>query len=201
MIKRHPVSKFLRKVFRIPLSKEEQKQRIALLKVDIQVVLKKLENDTKVIDFTIQDILKKLRLAKDQRNESDYIAAKKQYQRKKGERLFLNSIHERLSDELEKIKNAGTLGSIESILGSIKGLNQGFASNKSFFDQSQKSALAKINSYIFSDQPMTEEQLNSSDTFMETLNDKFNQQLSDDLIEKEIDGAINPVKRTNPIKD
>jgi hypothetical protein len=198
---RHPVSKFFRKLFGLKPTKQEQKEMAALLAVDIQVVLKKLENDTKVIDFTIQDILKKARTAKDQRNESEYLAARKQYQRKKGERLFLNSIHERLTKEHEEIKNAGTLSSIESILNSIKGLKQGFMSNTSFFDHSQKSALSKINSYILNAESISEDRLKSGDTFIDFLNDNFDQQLGDDVIEREIDSAINPVKRVNPIKD
>jgi hypothetical protein len=198
---RHPVSKFFRKLLGLKPTKQEQKEMAALLAVDIQVVLKKLENDTKVIDFTIQDILKKARTAKDQRNESEYLAARKQYQRKKGERLFLNSIHERLTKEHEEIKNAGTLSSIESILNSIKGLKQGFMSNTSFFDHSQKSALSKINSYILNAESISEDRLKSGDTFIDFLNDNFDQQLGDDVIEREIDSAINPVKRVNPIKD
>ena len=198
---RHPVSKFFRKLLGLKPTKQEQKEMAALLAVDIQVVLKKLENDTKVIDFTIQDILKKARTAKDQRNESEYLAARKQYQRKKGERLFLNSIHERLTKEHEEIKNAGTLSSIESILNSIKGLKQGFMSNTSFFDHIQKSALSKINSYILNAESISEDRLKSGDTFIDFLNDNFDQQLGDDVIEREIDSAINPVKRVNPIKD
>ena len=112
MTKRHPVSKFFRKLLRIPPTKKEQREMAALLAVEIQVVIKKLENDTKVIDYTLQDILVKARNAKDKRNESEYLAAKRQYQRKKGERLFLNAILEKLSKELEDIRNAGTLTSI-----------------------------------------------------------------------------------------
>jgi hypothetical protein len=201
MKQRHPFSKFIRQLLHIKPTKQEQKEMAALLAVDIQVVLKKLENDTKVIDFTIQDILKKARIAKDQRNEPEYLAARKQYQRKKGERLFLNSIHERLTKEHEEIKNAGTLSSIESILNSIKGLKQGFMSNTAFFDHSQKSALSKINSYILNAESISEDRLKSGDTFIDFLNDNFDQQLGDDVIEREIDTAINPVKRVNPIKD
>jgi hypothetical protein len=201
MTKLHPVSKFFRNLFRIPPSKKEQKEMAALLAVEIQVVIKKLENDTKIIDYTIQDILVKARNAKDQRNESEYLAAKRQYQRKKGERLFLNAILEKLSKELEDIRNAGTLTSIESILNSIKGLNHGFMSNTSYFDKNQKSALAKINSYILNSESISEDRLKSGDTFIDFLDENFNNQLSDEKIEHEIDSAINPPKRKNPIKD
>jgi hypothetical protein len=201
MTKRHPVSKFFRKLLRIPPTKKEQREMAALLAVEIQVVIKKLENDTKVIDYTLQDILVKARNAKDQRNESEYLAAKRQYQRKKGERLFLNAILEKLSKELEDIRNAGTLTSIESILNSIKGLNQGFMSNTSYFDKNQKSALAKINSYILNSESISEDRLKSGDSFIDFLDENFNHQLSDEKIEREIDSAINPPKRKNPIKD
>jgi hypothetical protein len=201
MIKRSGVSRFFRKLLGMKPTKQEQKEMATLLSIDIQSVLKKIENDTKTIDFTIQDILKKAKLAKDQNNQNDFLASKRQYRRKKGERIFLNNIYEKLSKELEDIQNTNSLNQIESVLNSIKGLRSGFMSNTSYFDRNQQSALKKINSYLLNAESISEDRLKSGDSFIDFLDENFENQLSNEAIEKDISQAVNPAKLKNPIKD
>ncbi len=172
-----------------------------LLSVDIQSVLKKIENDTKILDFTIQDILKKAKLAKEQNNTSDFTAAKRQYRRKKGERIFLNNIHERLSKELEDIQNTGSLNQIEGVLNSIKGLRSGFMSNTDYFDRNQQTALKKINSYLLNAESISEDRLKSGDSFIDFLDENFENQLNEETIDKDLNQVVAPQKLKNPIKE
>jgi hypothetical protein len=201
MLKRSKFSKFVRKLFGIKPSKIEQREMAVLLSVDIQSVLKKIENDTKILDFTIQDILKKAKLAKEQNNTSDFTAAKRQYRRKKGERVFLNNIHERLSKELEDIQNTGSLNQIEGVLNSIKGLRSGFMTNTDYFDRNQKTALKKINSYLLNAESISEDRLKSGDSFIDFLDENFENQLNEETIDKDLNQVVNPQKLKNPIKD
>ncbi len=201
MIKRSGVSKFFRKLLGIKPTKQEQKEMAMLLSIDIQSVLKKIENETKIIDFTIQDILKKAKVAKDQNNASELTAAKRQYRRKKGERIFLNNIHERLSKELEDIQNTGSLNQIESVLNSIKGLRSGFMSNTDYFDRNQQTALKKINSYLLNAESISEDRLKSGDSFIDFLDENFENQLTDEAIEKDLGQVVAPSKLKNPIKE
>jgi hypothetical protein len=201
MIKRSPFSKFFRNLFGIKPSKAEQREMAMLLSVDIQSVLKKIENDTKILDFTIQDILKKAKVAKDQNNTSEYTAAKRQYRRKKGERIFLNNIHERLSKELEDIQNTGSLNQIEGVLNSIKGLRSGFMSNTDYFDRNQQTALKKINSYLLNAESISEDRLKSGDSFIDFLDENFENQLNEETIDKDLNQVVAPQRLKNPIKD
>jgi hypothetical protein len=201
MIKRSPFSKFVRNLFGIKPSKAEQREMAMLLSVDIQSVLKKIENDTKILDFTIQDILKKAKVAKDQNNTSEYTAAKRQYRRKKGERIFLNNIHERLSKELEDIQNTGSLNQIEGVLNSIKGLRSGFMSNTDYFDRNQQTALKKINSYLLNAESISEDRLKSGDSFIDFLDENFENQLNEETIDKDLNQVVAPQRLKNPIKD
>jgi hypothetical protein len=201
MIKRSSFSKFFRNLFGIKPSKAEQREMAMLLSVDIQSVLKKIENDTKILDFTIQDILKKAKVAKDQNNTSEYTAAKRQYRRKKGERIFLNNIHERLSKELEDIQNTGSLNQIEGVLNSIKGLRSGFMSNTDYFDRNQQTALKKINSYLLNAESISEDRLKSGDSFIDFLDENFENQLNEETIDKDLNQVVAPQRLKNPIKD
>jgi hypothetical protein len=201
MVKRSKFSKFVRNLFGIKPTKVEQREMAVLLSVDIQSVLKKIENDTKILDFTIQDILKKAKLAKDQNNASDFAAAKRQYRRKKGERIFLNNIHERLSKELEDIQNTGSLNQIEGVLNSIKGLRSGFMSNTDYFDRNQQTALKKINSYLLNAETISEDRLKSGDSFIDFLDENFENQLNEEAIDKDLNQVVTPQKLKNPIKE
>jgi hypothetical protein len=201
MTKRSGVSKFFRKLFRIKPNKQEQKEMAMLLSIDIQTVLKKIENDTKIIDFTIQDILKKAKVAKEQNNTTELNATKRQFRRKKGERIFLNNIHERLSKELEDLQNSGSLIQIESVLNSIRGLRSGFMSNTEYFDRNQQTALKKINSYLLNAETISEDRLKSGDSFIDFIDENFENQLTDEAIEKDLGQAVTPSKLKNPIKE
>ena len=201
MTKRSKFSKFVRNLLGIKPSKTEQREMAMLLSVDIQSVLKKIENDTKILDFTIQDILKKAKLAKEQNNTSDFTAAKRQYRRKKGERIFLNNIHERLSKELEDIQNTGSLNQIEGVLNSIKGLRSGFMSNTDYFDRNQQTALKKINSYLLNAESISEDRLKSGDSFIDFLDENFENQLNEETIDKDLNQVVAPQKLKNPIKE
>jgi len=201
MIKRSKFSQFFRKLFGIKPSLQEQKEMAALLAINIQTVIKKLENDAKLIDLTMQDLLKSYKIAKDQNNTFEINQLAKQYKRKKGERVFLNQIHEKLSEELVNINDSQSLSDIEFILGSIKGLKNGFLSNTSYFDRTQQMALQKINHYVLNAESISNDRLKSGDTFVEFLEDNFKQQLSNEAIEKDLNANSSSQKIKNPLKD
>jgi hypothetical protein len=200
MTKRSGLSRFFRKLFRIPPTKQEQKEMAKLISIEIQSVLKKVEGDTKIVDFTIQDILKKAKIAKEQQNTSEFDSAKRQYRRKKGERIFLGKIYERLSKELEDIQNTNSIGQIESILSSIRGLHSGFMTNTNYFKRNEKTALNKINTYLFDTDSIDDERLKSGDSFVDFLDENFENQLNIETIEKELNQVVSPQKLKNPIK-
>ena len=201
MIKRSKFSQFFRKLFGIKPSLQEQKEMAALLAINIQTVIKKLENDAKLIDLTMQDLLKSYKIAKDQNNTFEINQLAKQYKRKKGERVFLNQIHEKLSEELVNINDSQSLSDIEFILGSIKGLKNGFLSNTSYFDRTRQMALQKINHYVLNAESISNDRLKSGDTFVEFLEDNFKQQLSNESIEKDLNANSSSQKIKNPLKD
>ena len=113
----------------------------------------------------------------------------------------MNNIHERLSKELEDLQNSGSLIQIESVLNSIRGLRSGFMSNTEYFDRNQQTALKKINSYLLNAETISEDRLKSGDSFIDFIDENFENQLTDEAIEKDLDQAVTPSKLKNPIKE
>jgi hypothetical protein len=87
------------------------------------------------------------------------------------------------------------------VLNSIKGLRSGFMSNTDYFDRNQQTALKKINSYLLNAESISEDRLKSGDSFIDFLDENFENQLNEETIDKDLNQVVAPQRLKNPIKD
>jgi hypothetical protein len=72
--------------------------------------------------------------------------------------------------------------------------------NTNYFKRNEKTALNKINTYLFDTDSIDDERLKSGDSFVDFLDENFENQLNIETIEKELNQVVSPQKLKNPIK-
>jgi hypothetical protein len=74
-------------------------------------------------------------------------------------------------------------------------------SNTDYFDRNQQTALKKINSYLLNAESISEDRLKSGDSFIDFLDENFENQLNEETIDKDLNQVVAPQRLKNPIKD